>query len=933
MARLTLTSKLEAFLVRMKETDEFARHGYNLLLKRPDFERFFDALRDAGLFDSIRNPEPVPAEEEGYFRIPYWSALDYLLACAKRSDETRNLELASKVLKVVRDVSASYSSKAQSMENYHTAHKFTEILGHLPTSIVLPSDIELIGQWLRSRFNRGLVSSELSELLIPRFLRSEERSDWQKATLILEQCTKVEFANKESSNEEEAKLLVDDYYLQRLVSNYAKLFGAKQPIEAAKVFVQRIREVYRSELHQESSVTFRPAIENDSQNHSFRAAENVMVEGLRDVLLGAAESAPLTIGPLVTELLSDQLQILRRIIIYVINERWEDFGRLYPDLLRSEPFSSGHLHELYRLLSSHFSDMNVALQGQTVAAIKAIRPPTWSDEPELDLLRIKFRWLSAIARKGNVEADCLFEELAADPRIGPLPEHVDYNSYMTSWVGPGPSAYSASELIAFAENKSLPAVLNAYVPSNRFRGPTIEGLATELESAARNQASVFLRSREDLLELKPYFQHSVITGLKAAWESKQSNFPESEWKAFLEFFEWLIGLPEPSDQEDKRYRNWVLTSVAESIEVGTRDDGHAFSPSLFDRAGNLLSQLLRIAESAPEYSDDPMMQALNTPKGRTISALFSFALRSCRVGDQTAGSHEREWSKVSQLFDSEISKCKNANYEFSTQSAANLAQLQYLNSDWVLQNFPALFPKEFPANDMCALAGLAYASFTKSIYAHLLSVSAIDRALEYKTLPGAQTKVKLLERVTAAYLWGVEELDSPRITRIFADGRAEDLQHISWVIWTIRSKDVSEHQKQLIKAFWWRCLAWASAQPSTPKQLLSALASLSVFLDDAQGSNLDLLKRVAPYVYAGHDAYEFFEQLERLAEVSAENVCSLLETMVAAHAPEYDYQDHLLKTLKVLVAKGLKNRVLLLLEELRSLTEMRNYFHELSPRG
>src|SRR6266513_3493034 len=120
---LKLTSNQKAFIQRMTEGEEYARHGYELLLKRQDFYEFFDHLNDAGLFSPERNQGPVPTENPGYVRIPYWEALDYLDAVAKRSGETNDLPLARKVLQVIRNVSQFKLQNQLSVDNYHTWRK------------------------------------------------------------------------------------------------------------------------------------------------------------------------------------------------------------------------------------------------------------------------------------------------------------------------------------------------------------------------------------------------------------------------------------------------------------------------------------------------------------------------------------------------------------------------------------------------------------------------------------------------------------------------------------------------------------------------------------------------------------------------------------------------------------------------------------------
>ena len=68
---MTVPSKINLFINRMLENEEQLRWGVELLLKREDFEKFFDQLQEAGLFAAERNPGPSPAKEPGYMYIPY----------------------------------------------------------------------------------------------------------------------------------------------------------------------------------------------------------------------------------------------------------------------------------------------------------------------------------------------------------------------------------------------------------------------------------------------------------------------------------------------------------------------------------------------------------------------------------------------------------------------------------------------------------------------------------------------------------------------------------------------------------------------------------------------------------------------------------------------------------------------------------------------
>jgi len=69
----------------MRQGEEFARHGFDLLAKRQEPEQYFDALAQAGFFDAANNSGPVPSNEPGFVQVPFWTALNYLEAVAKRA--------------------------------------------------------------------------------------------------------------------------------------------------------------------------------------------------------------------------------------------------------------------------------------------------------------------------------------------------------------------------------------------------------------------------------------------------------------------------------------------------------------------------------------------------------------------------------------------------------------------------------------------------------------------------------------------------------------------------------------------------------------------------------------------------------------------------------------------------------------------------------
>lgn len=70
-----------------------------------------------------------------------------------------------------------------------------------------------------------------------------------------------------------------------------------------------------------------------------------------------------------------------------------------------------------------------------------------------------------------------------------------------------------------------------------------------------------------------------------------------------------------------------------------------------------------------------------------------------------------------------------------------------------------------------------------------------------------------------------------------------------------------------------------------------------------------LLLAVAPHVGVDYRVYEFLSELLRLAEQNEAAIVDVVDAMIKAHTPEYDYEDRLQKLLRTLVAKGKKRGI------------------------
>jgi hypothetical protein len=275
-----LPSKLESFLQTMHRGEEFTRHGVDLLSKQPSPEDYFEALKDAGFFDPKNNAGPVPSNEPGFVQIPFWPALTYLQAVAKRAGQTDDLSLAEKILGVVRSVTNFRDDNGEPRDNYHSYYRFAEIIGELPLRSISIDDVKLIRVWLTSRFEHGLVGSSLAKGLLKRLLASDEQRDTELAIRVMKECMAYEWLPKKTRGGKELVTRIDDYWLKALLDAHARRFGAKAGLDGIRIFEEGLRAIFSDSRRSYGSTLWRPAIEPNTQNKDFRDVENRFVVGM-----------------------------------------------------------------------------------------------------------------------------------------------------------------------------------------------------------------------------------------------------------------------------------------------------------------------------------------------------------------------------------------------------------------------------------------------------------------------------------------------------------------------------------------------------------------------------------------------------------------------------------------------------------------------------
>jgi len=936
-----LTTNLIAFIRRMTKSEEEAQWGYELLLKRDNFHEYFDHLHQEGLFGAEHNRGPQPADQPGYVYIPYWHGLDYLEAVAKRSGEMNDSQLAEKVMSVVRAVSRACGPDGTIPDNHHTYRKFAEILGLVPPAAVSHADLDLIPGWIQGKFNRGGVCHALDRGAMRRLLASESLGDWDKAISIVRHCTTVTWVAEEMLGESCIKpiTVVEDHWLKKLIQNHAQELGKRVGQKAAEIFIERLRETYDRARRDLPSQLHRPAVEEHVQNHQWMGPENCFVEGLRDVLLSWVDHDASSAKPFVQALVTSDAGILRRIGIHVVDRRWDRLRQVFSQIVGHQMIDDESLHEVYGLLQHHFDVFSDAEKIKTLEAIKQLGELSADEEENRRLRCIQRRWLSALSGKGYEPADKWFNDLNSDMSIGPLLEHPDFHAYMEFRSGHGPTPYQPQELIAFAEGGSLIERLNDFHEQDSWRGPTTRALVDSLEAAVAHSPAIFLRVLQDFAHAKRPFQYGVISGLKEIWSKSTKEEEQLDWsKAWPELILLFEKLIEPQefwteealqDQNRTPNRDWIPSIIAEFLKSGTQDDERVYALELLPRTRKLLLVLLEKLDWRDEPpKSDSMTQAINSSRGKAIEAVFSHVLRACRLADRERQQHADVWASMKQVFEHEMAKCQNANYEFSTLAGAYINHLDYIDGDWLKSHILKIFPNEFQSNLACALGGLAYANVTRPVYALLVESGTIDRALRLQIVDRRAIE-RLVERIALAYLWSDENLDSPRFAYLFEAGQVEAIDDIVGWFWSVKDDRLSDEQVERILKFWEKCISWCYTLETIPNKLLSSLSRLVCHVNSVNQRELELLLAVAPHVHVNYNDTIFYEELDRLVGANVDQVSTVLKASLDAYAPSIDFEDRLKSIVGKVAASGNQEEAMILADRLKRVPGMIQLFRDL----
>lgn len=920
MAELTAPQK--SLIGYMGRSAKHAAHGFSLILKSEDPKSFFSELRSAGMFEPSTNPGPQEVEgKEGYFRIPIWSALEYLVHISGIAGETVDVTLGSELMEIVRALATEGQGHAP-VDNYHTNAALAEVISLLPTECVSLEDVDLAEGWLNTKWGNSTIVPELDKA-IGRFLTAGSTQDRDKAVRLLCHCTKLLEAQGQGRDLRDRRPVADPYWLGQLLDHHARDMGRIAKNQALDCLLARLREVFSDEFMADSSWLSRPAIEEHDQNHSWDDTVNAYVDAARDALDAWLHEDPESAKRYVASMLSDEAQIVRRLAINAMRDHWESLKSEIEAAIPPHLFEIGHLHELYGLLRDRYRDLSPEAKARVRDAITSLVVGRDPGSREMDLAqRIQRDWLHAIHGLGDAQVDETYGRIVE--AVGPVRDHPDFLAYHESWVGSGPSPYTPEEIATFAVDGSLVKRVDAYVPPDDEWSGSRKSLIDSLSNAVAAEPRKFIPVLGTQEQVSRRIQYGLLNGFLSLLEKQDAEGATDKLRelldAFLPFMETIICDPEfwdePVEVSDnfEPDKDWIPPVVARIAKKSAAGDAVPLSDASIEQLTNAVSSIMAHAPGI-EMSDDPMTAAINNVRGMAFEALLQILLRRCRDADKADQNHQAIWDEMRPPFEAELAGCINGKrLESSTLFGTYFAQMHYVDIAWVRENMGKLFPFDHEDNLSCAIVGLAYANFSPRVYESLKGSDVPRKALGLASLR-ASARERLIERIAVAYLWEQEELDSPCVAEMFSPDRLDDVVELvaTAVRWS-RAK-LKDEQVQRVKALARRSVAFGLKDPKSRTNLLAIASRFILFVDSPQ-DEMAWLVPVARYAHQSHWDSDFLDALSEFVDRDPERVRELLDAFLEDYRFSHDYRDKLKAVIRKLHAAGSRQDALRIVDSI-----------------
>jgi hypothetical protein len=704
----------------------------------------------------------------------------------------------------------------------------------------------------------------------------------------------------------EEKTLVAAHYLKDALAGNCETLGEKCGDAAVQLFVRRLTGCIGQPEDDKYTYVHRKAIEEHEQDsYSGDSAVSVFIDALRDTMIGYSRVGKDSASSSVAGLLQSNYVTVVRVGLYICDKNYHLFSTVFENNFQEKwLIDVGFWHEAYWLVKNNYSNFSASLKHKFRDFVERL-PGEWDEDDErVDDYKNYHRrdLLGAALGQGDIEVDNKYHAL--EKKYGPVREHIDFHSYSSAgWVG-SPSPKSSEEFLKMS-SRELSDFMSTFVPErNVWDGPSYRGASMSLQEAVKAKDDGF-KSEFDLFSgVHPAFQHGLLSGLKDRLTIVGAAF---DWTATVELVQKILsnkinqsnsvdeasqgGLLEPTAE-------WVLADISDLIKAGFQSEDKQIPPSLqIDCLKIVLNLLSTSSPSDTSDTQEAVSKMINNRYGKALETSLVGALAVARV-ERAKTAHFDVWTLVGPVYEAALDDSEHgANLEFATFAGLYSANLHFLAPDWVEANFDRMFSLKSNPAWLCAAQGFSYQNHLYPwLYKKLKDGDHLYRMITEESLKD-QVRDRAMQFLGLAYLnddlepLSESEPDAGLLAKVMGELNENALSRLCWFFWTLRGQGPeSEIGRKVIK-FWMKldCVIYAST--SAHPELLSALNSLSVFIETLDDVTTKLLKNAAVFSNIKFHTHTLVTELARLSEKNPREVSEIFDEVTDKFLPDFEESD------------------------------------------
>lgn len=856
---------------------------------------WFNAFIEHGLLSPALNPKPIETKENTV-HVPSWPITEFLVASSQKIKEEDTLDAAKNYLLLIRAVT-KYAID-NDFGNHRTWWQFCKILRNLPISIISLDDLTYVSFWLSDKFDKHMVSNEVSEWISEIIDNSDEHS--RKITLaLLDILFSIKSIDSKYSNDrKEATLYFDGYQAKSFAEKIARKLGEKFGLPATVIFEQKLTEALSINANDKWSTLWRKAIEENEQNSSNYDVDNIFITLFRDSMLGYYQANTVSgAESKLINLLSSEYQSIKRIAIYIASEFFEYLeDSTIKKVIAKLHFNDKYRHELWHFLNKNFVQLTTENKSLVIDTISSLEVKNKAGELEAKATAYKqANWYASIVDVSELAKNRYKKCIASS---GVEPDHPDFSCYSSTTSVINESPLTVTEMAVMLEEPvELVRFLNGYEHVGHFGEAGIEGLVETFGTLVELDDCFVLNELELFVDLKPHYLHEIFSSYLKLWTSKKQRNWDVLWPKIIRFSYDLFGKEHFWKTSDNRGGgpfigdvSWVVSVYSRLIEAGCEKNENAFELTLCAQVKKTLEFILdHVTGSDFEEDSDAVFVAINSPRGRCLEAYFKLALYQCKNVTKNSEEHVALWATYEPVFNRELTKPSTSKeYEFITIVVMYIRNFMFLSEDWVYRNIESMFGAVNSQQWLCSVQAYSYVGrLIPEVHKLLKSKSYYLAALDSAHLKDS-IKTSYIEHICIAYIQEIESLEDEKglLQKLLIRNNEIELCKLITFLRSIRGQN-NDVSKKIVFWLWPKLIDLTKLYVSEKNILASKLGLWAEYIQELDDESKFWLQEIAPFINDENNGVSFMNELARLSANDALNIADIwIATLIA---PYYVY--------------------------------------------